>query len=117
MKNLTSIGLLILATASTALGQTTVTTPDGRKTTASCDRQGDCAVWDSTNELSILERRHLLKEQKQFCKAKGISDKTVKAWDSNTQLGGQNINRDCYSEWSTSPDGFDKWLSEPRVKK
>jgi hypothetical protein len=100
------IVVVIMLMVGSAQAQTTTTFhhPDGTvtKISVSCDASGDCSVWDSTNELGIMARRHLLHQQQTFCKANGISDKTEKAWDSNTQLGGKNINAVCYEAWYKS---------------
>jgi hypothetical protein len=82
---------------------TTSHNPDGTssKVSVSCDGTGDCSVWDSTADLSFKQRRQLLKDQQAYCKAHGISDKTVKGGSTRTMLGGRNINDECFSAWTS----------------
>jgi hypothetical protein len=96
-----TVALLMFSSVAWGQSTTTIRNTDGSTTkiTAQCDGQGDCSVWDSTHELGIRAAAKLLKAQKAFCKSQGISDKMVKAYDTDTMLGGKNINQECYAAW------------------
>jgi hypothetical protein len=60
-----------------AAGQSTVTSVDknGQKTsvTASCTSNGDCSVWDSTNDAHLTFKE--TREKNKWCNAQHISTK------------------------------------------
>ena len=71
---------MILMVSSFAVAQTTTTVhnSDGSNTkvSVSCNRNGDCDVWDSTNDLTFKQLHKLNKDSEGFCKANHIKKNT-----------------------------------------